>query len=224
MKRKYLILDFGKVLAGPTTGHWFITPKFLELVDMNYVNDLELSLAIEKYNYILSRVMKNQEEEYHDFCEFYECVLKEIKYPKYSNVIVHDIAYNFVYSDDKYTFYDNVLEELKILKNKYKLILLTDNWPCIDSILEKHDLVKYFEKIYVSSYYGVLKKEGIFFDYPLKDFFISDGEALFVDDSEENLVAAEKKGLDVLLMDREKIVSHSDYEIIHTLLDILNVE
>ena len=70
----------------------------------------------------------------------------------------------------------------------------------------------------------MFQKEGIFFDYPIKDFFIYEGEALFVDDSEENLVAAEKKGLDVLLMDREKIVSHSDYEIIHTLLDILNVE
>ena len=46
MKKKYLILDFGKVLAGPTTGHWFITPKFLELVDMNYVNDLELSRCL----------------------------------------------------------------------------------------------------------------------------------------------------------------------------------
>ena len=30
---KTIILDFGKVLAGPTTGNWFITPKFKEYDD-----------------------------------------------------------------------------------------------------------------------------------------------------------------------------------------------
>ena len=33
MKYKYIILDFGKVLAGPTTGDWFITPKFEKVID-----------------------------------------------------------------------------------------------------------------------------------------------------------------------------------------------
>ena len=28
MKAKYLILDFGKVLAYPVTGDWFIIPSF----------------------------------------------------------------------------------------------------------------------------------------------------------------------------------------------------
>ena len=43
MNYKYIILDFGKVIAGPTTGHWDITPKFLELIDINKIN-------IEKFN------------------------------------------------------------------------------------------------------------------------------------------------------------------------------
>ena len=39
MNYKYIILDFGKVLAGPTTGEWFITPKFIELVDMSLIDN-----------------------------------------------------------------------------------------------------------------------------------------------------------------------------------------
>ena len=35
--KKYLILDFGKVLAYPKTGDWFITPLFLELIDMDKI-------------------------------------------------------------------------------------------------------------------------------------------------------------------------------------------
>ena len=36
--KKYIILDFGKVLAYPTTGNWDITPKFLELIDINKID------------------------------------------------------------------------------------------------------------------------------------------------------------------------------------------
>lgn len=38
MKYKYIILDFGKVLAGPTTGDWFITPKFEKVIDMSLID------------------------------------------------------------------------------------------------------------------------------------------------------------------------------------------
>lgn len=37
---KYLILDFGKVLAYPTTGNWSITPKFIELVDLKKIDKM----------------------------------------------------------------------------------------------------------------------------------------------------------------------------------------
>lgn len=38
MNYQYLILDFGKVIAMQSTGNWDITPKFLELVDINKIN------------------------------------------------------------------------------------------------------------------------------------------------------------------------------------------
>jgi len=50
MDYKYVILDFGKVLAGPTTGEWFITPKFKELVDMSLIDKEELNKAFDKYD------------------------------------------------------------------------------------------------------------------------------------------------------------------------------
>ena len=38
MNYKYTILDFGKVIVKPTTGNWDITPKFLELIDINKID------------------------------------------------------------------------------------------------------------------------------------------------------------------------------------------
>lgn len=220
MKYKYVILDFGKVLAGPATGDWFITPKFEEVIDMSLIDRDSLNEEFSKFNEIIGRKMLTQEEEYNNFFELYSLVLQEVNYPKYSDDIVHEIAYNFTYESDKYTFYDGIKDELERLKKKYKLILLTDNWPCVEKILDDNKLTKYFEKVYISSYYGTQKKDGIFFDYVVDDFDIKPHEALFIDDNEVNLERAEERKIDVLLMDRNKEMKSSKYEKINNLLNI----
>lgn len=220
MNYKYIILDFGKVLAGPTTGEWYITPKFKEVIDMSLINLDELKEVFKNNYNIISRRMITEKEEYNEFFEFYSSVLKEIGYPKYNDKLAHQIAYNFAYESDKYTFYKNIEKEIKALSKKYKLIMLTDNWPCIERILDEKKLSKYFDKIYVSSHYGTVKSEGTFFNYPIKEYNIKEKEALFIDDMEENLKAAKEKGLDVILMDRGFEVKKSKYKIIHDLLEI----
>ena len=219
MNYKYVILDFGKVLAGPTTGEWFIPPKFKELVDMSLIDMEKLNQSFDKHDDIISRKMNTEEEEYHNFYELYSLVLQEV-YPKYTDDIAHSIAYNFTYKQDKYTFYDNVKEDLERLSKKYKLLLLTDNWPCIERILKENKLYKYFDKIYISSEYGSIKAEGIFFDYLLNDYNMQKGEALFIDDSIINLDVAVEKGLDVLLMDRDNNNKCNKYKKINDLNNI----
>ena len=148
------------------------------------------------------------------FKRFYESILIEFNYSK---DIADKIAYDRTYKFDKYTLYENIYKELDELKNKYILILLTDNWPCVINYLKDYNLYNYFKKIYVSSFYGVEKKDGVFFDYAIKDFKIKPGDALFIDDNENNLDVAIKKGLDVMLMDRNNEINKSKYKIINDL-------
>lgn len=215
---KYAVLDFGKVLAFPTTGEWFITPLFHKLIDMNKVNKEEILASIAKHNDIISRPAKTLEEEYQIFYDLYGLIFKDINY-EVSYDIIHSLAHNFTYESDKYGFYDNIEEELEYLASKYKLILLSDNWPCAIPIMESMGLDKYFEKMYISSIYNSKKEEGIFFDYPIKDFNIKEGEAVFVDDNESLLDVAVTKGLDVRLMDRDNKVQ-SKYTKINSLFEI----
>ena len=98
--------------------------------------------------------------------------------------------------------------------------MLTDNLPCVIPYLKDNNLYDFFDEVYISSVYGCLKKEKIFFDYPIKDYNIRDGEALFIDDAEINLDAAKEKGLDVLCMNRYTTNIESKYKIIHDLLDL----
>ena len=64
MKTKYIILDFGKVLGYPTTGNWDITPRLLELIDINKLDIEKLKQKRNQYNYILSEKIETLEQEY----------------------------------------------------------------------------------------------------------------------------------------------------------------
>jgi len=214
--KKYLILDFGKVLAYPATGDWFITPLFLELIDMDKLKREDILKAMNSHSDILSRKAITLEEEYQLFYDFYKNTFLDLEY-SVSEKIIKNLANDFTYSDNKYGFYSDIYDELEILKDKYTLLLLSDNWPCCGPIMEKRELSKYFDKIYISSVYGTKKSNGDFFDYLINDFNIKPGDAYFIDDNEELLDIAHGKGLDVRLMDREEVVLSSKYEIIHNL-------
>ena len=218
---KYIILDFGRVLAYPPTGYWQITPKFLKLVNMSKFDTEQLKNAIKKYKNIIScdLYIKNCEEEYEHMLDFYKKVLQECNINDYQT-IAKEIAYNFVYEFDKYELYDDVKEVLHNLSKNYKLILLSDNWPSVIAYMKHKDIYKYFEKIYVSSIYGQQKEDGLFFDNPIRDFNIKLGEALFIDDNEKLLDKAITKGLDVRLMNRDNKILESKYLVINTLKDI----
>jgi len=198
---KYVILDFGGVIVRPTTGYWDITPKFLELVDISKIDKDKFFEIRKKYADILSEKVINLVEEVDMFFRFYSGILKELGIPDYES-ISKKIAIDRTYGFDKYQLFDNIHEELSKLSEKYKLILLTDNWPCVIPYLDKYKLSGYFDKVYVSSFYGVEKKDKLFFDYPITDYSIKPGDAVFIDDNESNLDIAMDKGLSVLLMDR----------------------
>lgn len=112
---KYIILDFGRVLAYSPTGYWQVTPKFLELIDITKIDIEKLKSSIKKYNSIISCGLKitNCQEEYTSMIEFYEKILQESNINDYQN-IAKKIAYNFVYEFDKYKLYKGGV------KNAYK--------------------------------------------------------------------------------------------------------
>ena len=137
MEVKYLVLDFGYVLFYPVSGDWFITPKFLELVDINKIDKEKLKKAVYSEDYFINRKMTTYEEEYEDFKLYYTAIFEKIGYD-ISEKKIEEIVYNFAYECDKYNIYDGVKEELEMLSKKYTLIMLSDNWPCGNRMLKKY--------------------------------------------------------------------------------------
>ena len=208
-KTKYLILDFGLVLGKPKTGNWFITPNFYEIIGKNKIDLKRLNVLFNKYNENISKKIITKEEEYKAFKEFYLNILNELKIVKNEEETAEKLAEDFVYNEDKYIMYDDVYEFLEKQSQKYILILLSDNWPCVYAILKNWGIDKFFTKIYISSEYLALKKDGLLFDYAMNEFKIKKDEAIFVDDNPELLEVADKKKLIPVLMDRANL--HKDY-------------
>ena len=104
MNYKYIILDFGNVIAFSSTGNWDITPKFLELIDISKLDKVKLKEMREKYKDILSEKIVTLEEEYDMFFRFYDGILGEIGYPNHKHIAL-EIAYDRTYNYSKYTLY-----------------------------------------------------------------------------------------------------------------------
>ena len=219
MNNKYIIIDFGKVIAYPTSGHWDITLKFKELIDMNTFNMDMFTNIRKKYSYILSKKAITLEDEYNMFKSFYENILHDLNINDYKN-ISNLIAYDRTYNNNKYTLYNDIYNELEELNKKYKIILLTDNWPSVVSYLKEYNLYNYFYKIYISSYYGVEKNDKRFFYFPINECNINPSETYFIDDYEPNLIVGNNIGFNSLLMDRDNIIKSSKYKIINNLYNI----
>lgn len=218
---KYLIFDFGDVLGYPLMKNWFITPNFYKIIGTNIIDMDKFNYLKIKYNFMVSGKIDNEKEEFEYFVEFYKKVLKEMNISSNNELIckyAQEIAYDFVYNEDKVVLYSDTKQGLEKLANKYKLILLSDNWPCVFKMLKKWDIEKYFDKIYISSIYNCLKRDKVFFDFPINEYNIKENEAVFIDDNINLLEIAEEKGLIPILMDRSKSITDCKYRIINELL------
>ena len=218
---EYIIFDFGGVLAHPTTGNWHITPKFLQLIQQERLNKKKAMENVQKYKGLIdcSLPIKTLDEEYTAMTDFYDKVLSD-SYEGYEYHLSEEIAKDRVYGSDKYQLYPDVIQELVRLSKTYKLILLSDNWPSVLDYMRNLGIEQYFDKIYVSSVYETKKENGTFFDVMLQDYNITDTNAVFIDDHEENLDVAKAKGISGLLMDRNNKKFNSTYEVINSLSEI----
>ena len=213
---KYLFLDFGNVLCYPITGEWFITPYLNFYLNERNIDRNELLKNVRYYSELLDMKLQTLEEEKAMFYDFYKGLfnMAEISVPNFE---LDRISSDFTYSTTKYQLFKDVREELLKLKEYYNLILLTDNWPCGEYLMHKWELADYFEKMYISSYYGIKKDNQEFFRIPMNEYNVDSSNIVFVDDSNTPLDTAISLGIESYKMDRYNNISSDEYNVIHDL-------
>jgi HAD superfamily hydrolase (TIGR01549 family) len=106
--------------------------------------------------------------------------------------------------------FPDTLEAIDSLKKKYKIILVSNTDSIsVQSVIEKYELAKYFDSVYLSCDLGMLKSNPKMFEQILEKEGLEKQDVIMVGDSvESDLVAAEKIGITGVLLDRNNRREH----------------
>lgn len=230
-KIKAILIDSGRVLNVPVTGHWFITPNFFKYVDKKKFKAIKASKRkvafdnageyIQKQNLIL-----NEQEEFNHFIEYYKIFSNFLPQLELGDKDVQAIARDLVYNCSKYCFYKDVFTTIPKLSKSYKLAVVSDAWPSLENVFIKAELRDYFSSFVISSMIGVTKPNELMYKTALEELNVLPEEAIFIDDSIRNCDGARKLGIKSFVLCRDwriysyNKLTHRKYNIIRSLNDI----
>lgn len=209
MNIKAILFDSGRVLNGPATGHWFITPNFWDYVNKDIFDSLDktkiASAFAEADKYIVAqKLMTTKDEEYQHFIKFYEIFSSQLPELQLTADAIENIASDLVFNPQKYVFYDDALAVIPELKGKYKLAIVSDAWPSLLDVYEENNMTSYFDSIVISSFLGTSKPDSKMYNTALEELDVKPEEAIFIDDSPKNCMGAMAVGINTVLLCRNK--------------------
>lgn len=225
---KAILFDSGHTLNYPRTGNWFIPPNFFKYVDKT----LFASIDQRRINDAFSRALKyldsnhsvpDEATEYEQFTEFYRMISTEFPELGISNTAISEIAKDTVFNDEKFVFYDDVMEMIPKLSRNYMLGIVSDTWPSLERVYINAGLRGYFSTFVMSCALGVYKPDPIMYRTALSELAIKPCEALFVDDSIKNVEGAKMLGMQSVLIlrkEKEKLSHDTGYNYVTNLIEL----
>ena len=226
---KNVILDFGGVLAYPISGNWFIPFDLFKIV--RFTNLIKLMLKKGRLNNAFiagneylnkNHQLSTEDEEYEQFVQFYKIVFDEMKI-KVKDRVINKLANSKVYNDYQINIYDDVVNGIKELKEKYKVYIITDTWPSTKRILNNNGILQLLDGLTMSCNYNATKESTKLFEIAIEEFSLVPDECIFIDDSQSNLKNSEKAGFKPVLMSRRSEIDEAEYPIIHNMDGIRDV-
>lgn len=224
---KNLIFDFGRVLAYPATGNWFITPETKRILGtlkfFKLTHSSKSPTAFRNSCKYLDSIhlLHTEEEEIEQFTEFYKRALTEIGIKDIDDNLAEKLAQDVTLNDSKVVIYDDVLPCFKQFKKQYTISVLSDTWPSLKRVLKSYKIDPFLDGLILSCDYNEQKSGTKLFEIAVKELDFLPEETIFVDDSETNLDNASKVGFNCILMDRTGKKSDSKYPIVHNLNELL---
>lgn len=226
---KNLVFDFGRVLAYPATGNWFITPETKNILGalrfFKLMHSSKTPTAFRNSCRYLDSIhlLHTEEEEIEQFTEFYKRALAEIGIKDKNEKLSLKLAQDVTLNDNKVVIYDDVLPCFEELKSEYSISVLSDTWPSLRRVLKNYGVSQYLSGIVLSCDYNEQKSGTKLFEIAIKEWNILPEETVFVDDSESNLDNASKVGFSCILMDRTGKKKESKYPIVYDLNDLKSI-
>lgn len=210
-KIKGILTDSGYVLIYPTlANNWFVCPNFFEYTNLSPNDTKSLEIAIQKSHHILDlekyTKIVNESEEIQCFTDFYIEVFKNLNIDV-DKTVINKLAIDITKNPKKYAFYDDSVQIIPELKEKFKIALVSDAWPSMRTIYNYNNMTQYFDYIVISSELGTMKPDKLMYQTALEKLNLKPEECIFLDDNIQNCIGAKKIGITPILVSR----NHNDY-------------
>lgn len=118
--------------------------------------------------------------------------------------------------------YPEVYAVLEALQGRYKLGLISNAFPSMREALDRLVLSRYFQGIVISAAVGVGKPDPLIYRTALESLDVAAEDSIFVDDVEENVLAAEGLGMTAFLIDRTNQHTEADCRRIENLREVVD--
>jgi len=221
-------LDYGKVLAYPVSGNWLLPSNLPEVLGPYNVTRLASHAQTMKENMRVAHgfldanhLLHTEKEEFEQFKKFYRIVFGGCGFEGL-DTIAEELAQVIVYNDARVALFDDVLPGIRALKERWRVIVISDAWPSLRRILAVKGVLPLLDELVISCHYGHWKSdEGRLFHSAIEHHGVVPGETLFVDDSADNLIHANEIGFSTAQMDRKGQLVTSEYHLVRNLDDVM---
>ena len=221
---KYILFDLDGTLID------FIKGEKMAFIDTikKYMNYIPSDLECKRFSDINEYYFNEFKEGRMDRKTFHFNRFKEIyEYLKYDGDIINSNDYYINSLKYQAELYDDVLDILNYLKDKYRLFIASNGMTSVQiKRLEIANINNYFEKNYISEDIGYNKPDLEFFNYIFNDLndFDKDKYIIIGDRIDSDILGAINSGIKSIYLNRNNISDNikPNYEI-KSLLEIKNI-
>lgn len=220
-----ILFDLGWTVFRPASGDWRITAKALEYINPQVLGLIprdKMNTAISAASaYAGNEMYRTEAEELAGYTFYYRKLAEMLPEIKVTKDQAEAIAYDRVYNDSNYVFFDDVKQTLEALKGKYSLGVISDTDPSIIRILKNAGIYPYFDHMTLSYELGIHKPSPGMYRHALAAMNLPAAETVFIDDYEKNLEAASALGIQpILILSRPDSQASTKYHSIKKLSDL----
>lgn len=219
-----VLFDSGDTLMAPIGGEWLPGQTFRRMIAERENLTLNWDRLKQAHDAALAHLLENhllqtEEEEERRFRGYYEWLLRGLGATESVEALAGEIAHEVI-SHPKIELFPDVVSSLeRFTLAGQKLGVISNGWPSLDRQLQQLGVRDYFDVLVVSAFVGSRKPDERIFEVALDEMGLPPSSVLLVDDALENVVAAERLGMQGVVISRSGPAA-GGYSVVTTLADL----
>lgn len=219
-----ILFDSGDTLMGPSGGEWLPGQAFRRVIGTRKDLVLNWDLLAQAHEAALAHLLEDhllqtEEEECERFQGYFEWLLRGMGVRQPVDSITREIAFETVFHPSIELFPDVLSALERFAAAGLRLGVISNGWPSLDRQLRLLGVRDFFDVLVVSARVGSRKPDARIFEVALDEMNLPAASVLLVDDALENVVAAERLGMQGVVVTRTG-APPDGYSVISTLADL----